>query len=77
MALISLGVVIWVGRLGIRALAVGNAVGVAGGEAVSAVAGIVWLVAVSGFSAAGTAIVIVAVAGLAGLAAAQALSLRA
>lgn len=68
-ALILLGVVIWGGRLGVKQLALGNAV--------SAIAGLVWLLAASGFSAAGTAIVTVAVASLAVLAAAQAISLRA
>jgi hypothetical protein len=68
-ALVLLGVAIWAGRVGVRQLAVGNAV--------SAVAGIVWLAAVSGFSGAGVAVVSIAVVGLAGLAAAQAATLRA
>jgi hypothetical protein len=67
--LVLLGVAIWAGRLGIRQLAVGNAV--------SAVAGILWLAAVSGFSGAGFTVVAVAVVGLAGLATAQAATLRA
>jgi hypothetical protein len=67
-ALIVLGPVIWSGLLRKRELAVGNAV--------SAVLGIVWLTAVSGFSSAGAWVVAVTVAGLAGLAAAQAATLR-
>ena len=68
-ALLVLAVVIWSGRVSLRALVVCNAV--------SALAGIVWLAAVSGFSTAGTIVVAVTVAGLAGLAAAQAATLRA
>jgi hypothetical protein len=68
-ALLVLAVLIWSGRVGLRALAVCNAA--------SAVAGIVWLTAVSGFSSAGAAVVGVTVAVLAGLAAAQAATLRA
>jgi|SRR5919201_6985729 hypothetical protein len=68
-ALIALGLAIWSGRVGLRQLALGNSV--------SAVAGIVWLAAVSGFSAAGTAVVAITVGGLACLAAAQAATLRA
>ena len=64
-----LAVLIWSGRVGLRALAVCNAAG--------ALAGIVWLAAVSGFSSAGTIVVAATVAGLAGLAAAQAATLRA
>jgi hypothetical protein len=67
-ALVLLGLAIWADRVGVRQLAVGNAV--------SAVAGIVWLAAVSGFSSAGIAVVAVAVVGLAVLAAAQAATLR-
>jgi hypothetical protein len=66
--LVLLGAAIWHGRVGQGALALGNAV--------SAVAGIVWLAATSGFSEAGTAVVVLAVAGLAVLAAGQAATLR-
>ncbi len=69
LALLLLGLAIWSGRLGLRELALGNAV--------SAVAGIVFLVAVTGFSILGTTLVAVTVACLAGLAAAQAATLRA
>ena len=69
LALVVLGVAIWCGRLGLRELALGNAAG--------AIAGLVWLVAVSGFSGAGAAVVAVTVACLAGLATAQAATLRA
>ena len=69
LALVVLGFAIWRGRLGLRELALGNAAG--------AIAGLVWLVAVSGFSAAGTAVVALTVACLAALAAAQAATLRA
>ena len=68
-ALLVLAVLIWSGRVGLRALAACNAA--------SAVAGIVCLAAVSGFSSAGAAVVGVTVAVLAGLAAAQAATLRA
>jgi hypothetical protein len=68
-ALILLGIVIWSGRVGVKQLALGNAL--------SAIAGIVWLVSASEFSAAGTAVVAVTIAGLACLAAAQAATLRA
>ena len=69
LALIALGALIWTGRVGLKALVLGNAV--------SALGGIVWLVAVSGFSTAGTAVAVVTVAGLACLAAVQAATLRA
>jgi len=69
LALVVLAALIWSGRVSLRVLVVGNAV--------SAVAGIVWLAAVSGFSTVGTIVVAVTVAGLAGLAAAQAATLRA
>jgi hypothetical protein len=69
LALIVLCGLIWTDRVGLRALVLGNSV--------SALAGIVWLVAVSGFSTAGTAVVVVTVAGLACLAAVQAATLRA
>jgi hypothetical protein len=68
-ALLLLAVLIWSGRVSLRALVMCNAA--------SALAGIVWLAAVSGFSTAGTIVVGVTVAGLAGLAAAQAATLRA
>jgi hypothetical protein len=67
--LILLGVILWTDRVGVRALALGNAL--------TCIAGLVWLVAARGFSVAGLVVVAAAVAGLAGLAAAQALSLRA
>jgi hypothetical protein len=60
---------IWSGRLGLRALAIGNAV--------SALAGLVWLIATDGWSATGASLVGVTVAALAVLAAAQAATLRA
>jgi hypothetical protein len=69
LALVVLAVLIWSGRVSLRALVVCNAT--------SALAGIVWLAAVSGFSTAGTIVVAVTIAGLAGLAAAQAATLRA
>ena len=69
LALIALGALIWTGQVPLKALVLGNAV--------SAVAGIVWLAAVSGFSTAGTTVVAITVAGLAILAAAQAATLRA
>ena len=68
-ALLLLAVLIWCGRVSLRALVVCNAA--------SALAGIVCLATVSGFSTAGTIVVAVTVAGLAGLAAAQAATLRA
>ena len=67
--LLALGAVIWSGLIPLRVLAAGNAV--------AALAGIVWLVAASGFSAAGTTLLAITVAGLACLAAAQAATLRA
>jgi hypothetical protein len=69
LALIALGALIWTGQVPLKALVLGNAV--------SAVAGIIWLAAVSGFSTAGTIVVAITVAGLAVLAAAQAATLRA
>ena len=68
-ALLTLCGLIWSGRVGLRALAIGNAV--------SALAGLVWLLAAKGWSAAGTSLVGVTVAVLAVLAAAQAATLRA
>ena len=67
--LLALAVVIWSGRIGLRALAVGNALG--------AIAGIVWLLVDPGLSTAGTVVTAVAIACLAALAAAQAATLRA
>src|SRR5262245_27352165 len=69
LALLVLCGLIWSGRLGLRALAVGNGV--------SALAGLVWLLAADGWSSAGAALVGVTVAVLAVLAAAQAATLRA
>jgi hypothetical protein len=60
---------IWSGRVELRALALGNAV--------SALAGLVWLLAADGWSTAGAVVVVVTVAALAVLAAAQAATLRA
>src|ERR1700751_1786462 len=60
---------LWSGRIGLRALAIGNAV--------SALAGLLWLLLADGWSSAGAALVGVTVAGLAVLAAAQAATLRA
>lgn len=68
-ALLTLCGLIWSGRVGVRALAIGNAV--------SAVAGLVWLVVADGWSAAGATFAAVTVAALAILAAAQAATLRA
>jgi hypothetical protein len=68
-ALLTLCGLIWSGRVGLRELAVGNAV--------SALAGLVWLLGADGWSAAGAAVVGVTVAVLAVLAAAQAATLRA
>ena len=67
--LLTLCGLIWSGRLGLRALALGNAAG--------AVLGLVWLLAGEGWSAAGAAIVGAIVGALAVLAAAQAATLRA
>jgi len=67
--LVVLGLVIWSGRVGLKDLAAGNAA--------SAIAGLVWLAVVSGFSSAGVAVVAATIAGLACLAAAQAATLRA
>jgi hypothetical protein len=68
-ALVVLGGAIWAGGVGLKPLALGNGL--------SALAGVAWLAAVSGFSAAGAASVGLTVAGLAVLAAAQAATLRA
>jgi hypothetical protein len=66
--LLVLAWVIWGGHLGAMALALGNAL--------SAAAGLVWLVAGSGFSTAGAVIVGVAVVALAVLAIVQVVTLR-
>jgi hypothetical protein len=68
-ALLTLCGLIWAGRIGLRALAVGNAV--------SALGGLVWLLAADGWSTAGAVLVGGTVAALAILAAAQAATLRA
>ena len=60
---------IWSGRVGLRALALGNAA--------SAVAGLVWLLAADGWSTTGASVVAVTVAALAVLAVAQGATLRA
>jgi hypothetical protein len=67
-ALLALCGLIWSGRVGLRALALGNGA--------SAVVGVAWLVAADGWSAAGAALVGVTVAFLAVFATAQALSPR-
>ena len=67
--LLALGGLIWSRRVGVRALAIGNAV--------FALAGLAWLVLADGWSAAGAWLVGVTVAVLAVLAAAQAATLRA
>jgi hypothetical protein len=68
-ALLMLCGLIWAGWIGLRELAIGNAV--------AAVAGLVWLLAAEGWSAAGATVVGITVAVLAALAAAQAATLRA
>jgi hypothetical protein len=67
--LLTLCGLIWSGRVGLRVLAIGNAV--------SALAGLVWLIAADGWSTAGAVLVGITVAVLAVLAAAQAATLRA
>ena len=67
--LLALCGLIWAGRVGVRALVVGNAV--------SALAGLVWLLAADGWSTAGAVVLGVTVTVLAVLAAAQAATLRA
>ena len=67
-ALLTLCGLIWAGRIGLRWLALGNAV--------SALAGLAWLLAADGWSAAGAILVGGTVAALAVLAAAQAATLR-
>jgi hypothetical protein len=68
-ALLTLCGLIWAGRIGLRALAVGNAA--------AALAGLVWLLSADGWSTAGAVLVGGTVAALAVLAAAQAATLRA
>ena len=68
-ALLVLCGLIWSGRVGVRALVLGNAV--------SALAGLIWLLAADGWSTAGAVVVGVTLAVLAVLAAAQAATLRA
>jgi hypothetical protein len=68
-ALLALCGLIWSGRVGLHALAIGNAA--------SALAGLVWLIVADGWSASGALLVGVTVAVLAVLAAAQAATLRA
>jgi hypothetical protein len=60
---------IWSGRVGVQALAIGNGV--------TAVAGLLWLLLADGWSTAGAALVAITVAVLAVLAVAQAATLRA
>jgi hypothetical protein len=67
-ALLMLCGVIWTGRVGLRALAVGNGA--------SALLGVAWLVAANGWSTPGAAAVALTAGVLAVLAVAQALSLR-
>jgi hypothetical protein len=69
LALLTLCGLIWSGRVGLRALAIGNAV--------SALAGLVWVLSADAWSTAGAVVVGVTVAVLAVLAAAQAATLRA
>ena len=68
-ALLTLCGLIWSGKIGLRELAVGNAV--------SALAGLIWLILADGWSTAGAVAVGLTVAVLAVLAAAQAATLRA
>jgi hypothetical protein len=68
-ALLLLCGLLWKGRIGLRVLAAGNAI--------TAALGVVWLLAVDGWSTAGATIVGVTVAVLGSLAAAQAATLRA
>jgi hypothetical protein len=67
--LLLLGVVLWQGRIGLSALATGNAT--------TAIAATVWLALASGFSATGGAVIAATVIGLVGLAAVQVATLRA
>ena len=68
-ALLTLCGLIWSGRIGLRALVLGNGI--------TALAGLTWLIAADGWSGAGTALVACVVAVLAVLAAAQVATLRA
>jgi hypothetical protein len=68
-ALLTLCGLIWAGKIGLRELAIGNAL--------AAVAGLVWLLAADGWSTAGATAVGITAAALAILAAAQAATLRA
>jgi hypothetical protein len=68
-ALLILSGLLWSGRIGLRVLAVGNAL--------AAVLGLIWLLVADGWSTAGTTIVGITVVVLAALAAAQAATLRA
>jgi len=68
-ALLTLCGLIWSGKIGLRELAVGNAV--------AAVAGLVWLLLADGWSTAGAVTVGLTVAVLAVMAVAQAATLRA
>lgn len=67
--LLALCGLIWIGRIGIRTLALGNGV--------TAGAAFLWLLLAEGWSTAGAVLVAITVAALAGLAAAQAATLRA
>jgi len=67
--LLTLCGLIWSGRLGLRALALGNGV--------SAAAGLLWLLLAEGWSTTGAVLVAITVVGLGVLAAAQAATLRA
>jgi|SRR6188472_3508550 hypothetical protein len=68
-ALLILCGLIWSGRVGVRALAIGNGV--------AAAAGLLWLLLADGWSTAGAVLIAITVAVLAVLAAAQAATLRA
>ena len=68
-ALLMLCGLIWSGKIGLRELALGNAV--------AAVAGLAWLLAADGWSSAGATVVAITVGALAVLAVAQAATLRA
>jgi hypothetical protein len=65
-ALVIVAVVIWRGTISLRGLAIANVA--------TALAGIVWVAAASGFSAAGATVVAVTIGGLLALAAAQFMS---
>jgi hypothetical protein len=67
--LLVLAYAIWIGRIGIMPLAVGNAL--------TAAPALLWLIAGSGFSTAGAVVVGVIVAGLAVLAVLQVVTLQA